>query len=63
MIFPPSIQKIFHLRWQEERSNREIGRTLKLGMPAVKTQVHRAPLHLREQLASSVLPQTLRAPA
>jgi RNA polymerase sigma-70 factor, ECF subfamily len=58
----PKYQKIFHLHWQEELSNREIGKTLKLGMPAVKTQVHRARLHLRKQLAS-VLPQTLRAPA
>lgn len=55
---PPKYHKIMQLHFEGDLSNPEIGRTLKLGTPAVKTQLHRARLHLREQLAS-VLPQTM----
>jgi RNA polymerase sigma-70 factor (ECF subfamily) len=48
----PKYQRILLLRCKEDLTNPEICRTLNLGIPAVKTQLHRARLHLREQLGS-----------
>jgi len=49
---PPKYHRILLLRCQEDLSNPEICRTLNLGIPAVKTQLHRARLRLRDQLGS-----------
>lgn len=47
---PSKYQKILRLRCKEDLSISEIGRALQLGIPAVKTQLHRARLHLRKRL-------------
>ncbi len=47
---PCKYQKVLRLRCEENRSISEIGRALQLGIPAVKTRLHRARLHLRKQL-------------
>ncbi len=52
---PRKYQKVLRLRCAEDLSISEIGRALQLGIPAVKTQLHRARLHLRKQLVT-VLP-------
>jgi RNA polymerase sigma-70 factor (ECF subfamily) len=54
---PPKYHRILLLRCQEDLTNPEIGRALNLGIPAVKTQLHRARLQLREQLGSVFLRQ------
>lgn len=52
---PRKYQKILRLRCEKDWSISEIGRSLQLGRPAVKTRLHRARLQLRKQLVP-VLP-------
>lgn len=47
---PSKYRTVLRLRCTEDLSLSEIGAILDLGMPAVKTRLHRARLHLREQL-------------
>jgi RNA polymerase sigma-70 factor, ECF subfamily len=48
---PPKYQEIFILRDVQHLSVAETGKVLGLSTPAVKTQLHRARLQMREQLA------------
>jgi RNA polymerase sigma-70 factor, ECF subfamily len=54
---PHKYQKILRLRCEEDRGIAEIGRTLRLGKAAVKTQLHRARLQLRRQLVPVLYPE------
>jgi RNA polymerase sigma-70 factor (ECF subfamily) len=58
---PSKYQKILRMRCVENLSLSEIGGELSLGIPAVKTQLHRARLRLRTQLAP-FLPSAVSAP-
>ena len=57
---PSKYQNILRMRCVENLSVTEIGGELSLGIPAVKTQLHRARLRLRSQLAP-FLPSALPA--
>jgi RNA polymerase sigma-70 factor (ECF subfamily) len=49
---PPDYRLAFVLREMEGLSHQEIGDVLDLGVPAVKSRLHRARLFLRQQLAT-----------
>ncbi len=46
----PEYRTVFILRDQEELSNEEVARILRLSVPAVKSRLHRARLFLRERI-------------
>lgn len=47
---PPKYQRVLQLRCTDGLSIPEMGKTLRLSVPAVKTQLHRARLHLKKGL-------------
>ena len=49
---PPDYRLVFVLREMEGLSHKEIGEVMELGIPAVKSRLHRARLFLRQQLAT-----------
>ena len=59
---PSKYQKILRMRCVENLSVAEIGGELSLGIPAVKTQLHRARRRLRTQLVPFLSPTVAIAP-
>ena len=51
---PPRQRAIFHMRYEEDRSHREIAEILELSEGAVKASYHHAVLKLRESLKEFV---------
>jgi RNA polymerase sigma-70 factor (ECF subfamily) len=58
---PEAHRAIVLLRDREGLSNSEVARILKISVPAVKSKLHRARMHLRSRLAEHLSPRKKRA--
>ena len=58
---PETYRVIILLRDREGLSNSEVARVLKTSVPAVKSKLHRARMHLRNRLAEHLSPKKKRA--